>query len=171
MSQQAAELVNSPLALAALVVFVVAYALVIAEEFTHLRKSKPVMLAAGLIWVLVGIAATRTEGLDAEALLEHNLTEYAALLLFLLAAMTYVNTLEERNVFAALRSWMVARGLSLRSIFWVTGTNLSCAVTTASAESVIPARPAIVASARFMSQTSVDASGRRPDGSTIGGHA
>ena len=126
MTQQAAELVNSPLALAALAVFVAAYVLVIAEEFTHLRKSKPVMLAAGLIWVLVGIAATRTEGLDAEALLEHNLTEYAALLLFLLAAMTYVNTLEERNVFAALRSWMVARGLSLRSIFWVTGALAFC---------------------------------------------
>jgi Na+/H+ antiporter NhaD/arsenite permease-like protein len=126
MSAHVAELATSPLALAALVVFVVAYALVIAEEFTHLRKSKPVMLAAGLIWVLVGVAGSRAQGLDAEALLEHNLTEYAALLLFLLSAMTYVNTLEERNVFAALRSWMVARGLSLRSIFWVTGALAFC---------------------------------------------
>jgi Na+/H+ antiporter NhaD/arsenite permease-like protein len=126
MTAQVVELVRSPLALAALVVFVAAYALVIAEEFTHLRKSKPVMLAAGLIWVLVGIAASRTESLDAEALLEHNLTEYAALLLFLLSAMTYVNTLEERNVFAALRSWMVARGFGLRSIFWVTGALAFC---------------------------------------------
>jgi Na+/H+ antiporter NhaD/arsenite permease-like protein len=74
----------------------------------------------------VGIAASRTESLDAEALLEHNLTEYAALLLFLLSAMTYVNTLEERNVFAALRSWMVARGFGLRSIFWVTGALAFC---------------------------------------------
>jgi len=126
MTSQVTELVTSPLALAALAVFIVAYALVIAEEFTHLRKCKPVMLAAGLIWVLVGIAASRTEGIEAEALLEHNLTEYAALLLFLLSAMTYVNTLEERNVFAALRSWMVARGLNLRSIFWVTGALAFC---------------------------------------------
>jgi hypothetical protein len=34
-------------------VFVVAYLLVMAEEFTHLRKSKPVILAAGLIWAVV----------------------------------------------------------------------------------------------------------------------
>lgn len=34
-------------------IFIVAYALVMAEEFTHLRKSKPVILAAGLIWALI----------------------------------------------------------------------------------------------------------------------
>lgn len=115
------SLTSSFEALLALFVFVVAYALVIAEEFTHVRKSKPVMTAAGLIWVLVAVAAKRHESIDIEQLIEHNLLEYAGLLLFLLAAMTYVNVLEERNVFAALRSWMVARGFSLRSIFWLTG--------------------------------------------------
>ena len=34
---------------AALVIFVVAYGFVMAEEYTHLRKSKPVLLAAGVI--------------------------------------------------------------------------------------------------------------------------
>ena len=34
-------------------IFIAAYALVMAEEFTHLRKSKPVLLAAGLIWALI----------------------------------------------------------------------------------------------------------------------
>jgi Na+/H+ antiporter NhaD/arsenite permease-like protein len=115
------DLTGTSLALLALGVFVFAYVLVIAEEFTHLRKSKPVVVAAGVIWVLVGIAAQVHGGIDAAALLEHNLLEYAGLLLFLLAAMTYVNTLEERNVFAALRSWMVVRGFSLRTIFWLTG--------------------------------------------------
>ena len=115
------DLTGTGLAVLALVVFVLAYVLVITEEFLHLRKSKPVVLAAGVIWILVGVAALRTEGLDAAALLEHNLLEYAGLLLFLLAAMTYVNTLDERNVFAALRSWMVARRFSLRRIFWLTG--------------------------------------------------
>lgn len=115
-----AELLLSPLALGALGVFVLAYVLVIAEEFTQLRKSKPVILAAGAIWTLVGIAA-KGHGIDAGALLEHNLTEYAGVLLFLLAAMIYVNALQEREVFAALRSWMMARGLSLRAIYWLTG--------------------------------------------------
>ena len=34
-----------------LIIFVIAYVVVIMEEFLHLRKSKPVMLAAGLIWL------------------------------------------------------------------------------------------------------------------------
>lgn len=121
MSPSWTELATSPLALTALGLFVAAYVLVIAEEFTQLRKSKPVVIAAGLIWVLVGMAAQRQGGIDAAAILEHNLGEYAGLLLFLLAAMTYVNTLEERDVFAALRSWMVGRGFSLRVIYWLTG--------------------------------------------------
>ncbi len=108
-------------AVLALLIFVAAYAVVIAEEFTHVRKSKPVVIAAGLIWILVAIAARRLGGTEVEQALEHNLLEYAGLLLFLLAAMTFVNVLEERNVFATLRSWMIARGFSLRSIFWLTG--------------------------------------------------
>lgn len=40
----------------ALAVFVVAYALVMAEERLGLRKSKPVVLAAGIIWALVALA-------------------------------------------------------------------------------------------------------------------
>ena len=116
-----ADLTGTGLAVAALGVFALAYVLVIAEESIGLRKSKPVVFAAGVIWVLVGIAARVHGGIDAAMLLEHNLLEYAGLLLFLLAAMTYVNTLDERNVFAALRSWMIRRGFSLRSIFWLTG--------------------------------------------------
>ena len=34
--------------------FVLAYVLVMAEEFTHLRKSKPVILGAGIIWGIIG---------------------------------------------------------------------------------------------------------------------
>jgi Na+/H+ antiporter NhaD/arsenite permease-like protein len=108
-------------ALLALAVFVIAYGFVIAEEFTHVRKSKPVIVAAGAIWVLVALAARSQDGIDVEQLLEHNLLEYAGLLLFLFAAMTYVNVLEERNIFAALRSWMVAKEFSFRTIFWLTG--------------------------------------------------
>ena len=101
--------------------FVLAYGFVIAEEFTHLRKSKPVMVAAGVLWMLVAIA-WQTSGIEGVGeLLRHNLLEYSELLLFLLAAMTFVNTLADRNVFAALRSWLIERGWSLRTIFWATG--------------------------------------------------
>jgi Na+/H+ antiporter NhaD/arsenite permease-like protein len=107
--------------MAALLVFIAAYGFVIAEEFTNLRKSKPVILAAGVIWILVAVAARNIDGPPVAESLRHNLLEYGELLLFLLSAMTYVNTLQERNVFAALRSWLVARRLTLRAIFWITG--------------------------------------------------
>ncbi len=108
--------------LLSLLVFLLAYALVISEEFLHLRKSKPVMVAAGIIWTLVAMAyAAHGDTATAAAAVRHNLLEYAELLLFLLAAMTYVNTMEERNVFNALRSRLVSSGYSLPSLFWITG--------------------------------------------------
>ena len=42
-------LTGNPLGLLAIAIFVVAYAFVMIEEFIHLPKSKPVILAAGLI--------------------------------------------------------------------------------------------------------------------------
>ncbi len=108
---------------AALGFFVFAYILVIFEEKTHLRKSKPVMMAAGIIWILLAITY-RQVGIPAEeahSAIIHNITEYAELMLFLLAAMTYINSMDERNVFQALRSWLVSRGFSLRLVFWITG--------------------------------------------------
>lgn len=104
------------------VLFVSAYSLVILEEQLHLRKSKPVLLAAGVIWVMVAITFKKM-GHDtaAEEAIRHNLLEYAELFLFLLTAMTYINAMDERNVFQALRSWLVTRGFSLRVVFWVTG--------------------------------------------------
>lgn len=106
----------------ALILFVCAYALVISEETLHLRKSKPVMLAAGLIWALVALVyAQHGDVHTAEAAVRHNLLEFAELFLFLLAAMTYINTMDERGVFDALRVWLVNQGWSLRRIFWVTG--------------------------------------------------
>jgi Na+/H+ antiporter NhaD/arsenite permease-like protein len=117
----APDLTTTGFGIAALALFVLAYALVIAEEFTHLRKSKPVVFAAGILWVLVALAWQKHGVEGAGEALRQNLLEYGELLLFLLAAMTFVNTLEERHVFAALRTWLIARRLSLRSVFWLTG--------------------------------------------------
>ncbi len=106
----------------AIVLFVAAYMLVITEEFTHLRKSKPVMLAAGIIWALVAYQYAGTDHPDAAAeAVRDYLTEFAQLFLFLLAAMTYVNAMSERNVFLALRYWLARRSYSYRTMFWITG--------------------------------------------------
>jgi len=49
------------------------------------------------------------------------LLEFAELMLFLLVAMTYISAMEERRVFDSLRSWLIRKGFSYRSLFWVTG--------------------------------------------------
>ena len=106
----------------AILVFVVAYALVMAEESIHLPKSKPVLIAAGLIWLIIAITyqGTGYEHLAEEAV-RHNLLEFAELMLFLLVAMTYINAMEERRLFEWLREKLIASGLGLRSLFWLTG--------------------------------------------------
>ncbi len=119
---QVMHMTGSLYGILALLLFIGAYSLVIMEEKIHMRKSKPVIFAAGIIWILVAIAYM---GLGQPEAAEHairgNLLEYAELLLFLLTAMTYINAMDERNVFQALRSWLVSRGFTLRTVFWVTG--------------------------------------------------
>ena len=116
------DLTTTWFGITSLFVFFIAYLLVVGEEFLQLRKSKPVIIAAGIIWALVAIAyAMHGDQHTAAAAIRHNLLEFTELMLFLLAAMTYINTMEERNVFAALRCCLVSHGFSLRQIFWITG--------------------------------------------------
>jgi NhaD family Na+/H+ antiporter len=106
----------------ALAIFVVAYGLVMTEEFTHMRKSKPVLLAAGIIWgIIAWVYAGNNMPHAAEVAIRHNILEYAELFLFLLVAMTYINAMEERLVFEALRVKLVCAGYSFRKLFWITG--------------------------------------------------
>ncbi|AOE49845.1 sodium:proton antiporter NhaD [Kangiella sediminilitoris] len=106
----------------AIAIFVIAYSLVIFEEKIHLRKSKPILIAAGLIWLVIGITYKHygLSGLAEEAI-RHNFLEYAELFFFLLVAMTYINAMIERDVFDCLRDWLVNKGFSYRQLFWMTG--------------------------------------------------
>lgn len=106
----------------ALALFLIAYALVVFEEKLHLRKSKPVMLAAGLIWALIAVYGAqqgRTEA--ASEAFSHVFVEFAQLFFFLIVAMSFVAAMTERNVFEALRAELTRRDLSYRKLFWVTG--------------------------------------------------
>ncbi|GMQ49597.1 sodium:proton antiporter NhaD [Vibrio sp. 10N] len=121
-SSDALNFTQSTVGYASLLIFGIAYTLVMMEEYLKLRKSKPVLLAAGLIWILIGFVYKDIGQLDiAKSALEHNLLEYAELLLFLLVAMTYISAMEERRLFDALQSWMVGKGFDFRSLFWITG--------------------------------------------------
>ena len=104
-------------------IFLIAYGFVMTEEFTHMRKSKPVILAAGIIWAHASILAQQ-KGVPTHEMhlaFEHDVKEYAELMLFLLVAMTYINSMSERNVFEALRSWLVRKQFGYRQLFLITG--------------------------------------------------
>ena len=108
----------------ALAVFLAAYVLVVLEERLHLRKSKPVMLGAAVIWALIAWHAAATPGLGPEWASEafrHILLEFAELFFFLVVAMSFVAAMTERNVFEALRADLVSRAFGYRALFWITG--------------------------------------------------
>lgn len=116
------DLTNSAVGFFAIGIFVLAYALVMAEEALHMRKSKPVLIAAGLIWIAIGIVyADAGQSISAQEAFRHTLLEYSELLLFLLVAMTYINAMDERNLFDSLRVWMIRKGFSYKTLFWLTG--------------------------------------------------
>lgn len=105
-----------------IITFVTAYTAVITEEFTQLRKSKPVLLAAGPIWIMITSIYEQQDIPHAvAAAARNNILEYAELFLFLLVAITYINSMDERQVFEALRLWQVRFGFSCRKLFWVAG--------------------------------------------------
>jgi Na+/H+ antiporter NhaD/arsenite permease-like protein len=108
--------------LAGIVVFVVAYVSVMAEEYTHLRKSKPVILAAGIIWGMIAVVyAIQGDGEPVSTAIRHDFLGYAELMMILLVGMTYINAMDERRVFKMLCSWLVRKGFGYRPLFWITG--------------------------------------------------
>ena len=116
------DLTRHPIGYLALLIFFIAYGFVAVEKVIQLRKSKPVMLAAGLIWALLGLAyAANDKSTALEAAAKHVILDYGELMLFLVVAITYVNTMQERRVFEALRSRLVSMKLSYRQLFWLVG--------------------------------------------------
>ena len=117
------DLTLSYVGILSLIVFVLAYAVVMAEEFSHLRKSKPVIISAAVIWAIIAyhFAGDKEYSHEIEHALEHNVLEFAELFLFLLVAMTYINALEERKVFDNVRYQLTSRGFSFRQLFIFTG--------------------------------------------------
>lgn len=104
-------------------VFVLAYAAVVLEEKLHLSKSRPVVVAAGVMWVIAALIAADSGASDEviHGAVIGNLGEYAQLLLFITVALVYIKRIEERGVFEALKEYLVSRGFGYRSLFWITG--------------------------------------------------
>jgi len=116
------DLLNHPVGIISIVLFIVAYAFVMTEEITHLRKSKPVLFVAGIIWAMIAWVGVQTGNSYAvKKELMHAFDEFNQLMLFLLVAMTYINSMTERNVFEKLRSILLNQNFSYKRLFWITG--------------------------------------------------
>jgi Na+/H+ antiporter NhaD/arsenite permease-like protein len=116
------DLLNHPVGIISIILFIIAYAFVMTEEVTHLRKSKPVLFAAGIIWAMIAWVGVQTgDSYAVKKELMHAFDEFNQLMLFLLVAMTYINSMTERNVFEKLRSILLNQNFTYKKLFWITG--------------------------------------------------
>jgi len=99
------------------IVMVAAYIAAMFEETMELRKSKPMLLAAALIWFFI-VLAYQQQGNDLLAVgaFKSNLQSYIELLLFIMVSMTYLNAMEDMRIFDALKSWLVGKKIKLPAI-------------------------------------------------------
>ncbi|MEB3187364.1 MAG: sodium:proton antiporter NhaD [bacterium] len=103
--------------------FAIAYVLVLLEERLHLKKSIPVMVTAGLIWVTVAVGAHQHGvGSQVHDLFLGHLMAFAEIFCFLIAAMTFVNTMDDRGVFRWLGSGLLPANTSWKRLYWTSGT-------------------------------------------------
>lgn len=106
----------------AVFITVIAYIIAMTEDVHLMKKSKPMILGSALVWFSICIYyALHGQAKVASLAFESNLLAYVELLLFILVSMTYLNTLNERGVFDALRIYLLNKQFSYRQLFWITG--------------------------------------------------
>ncbi len=100
------------------VVFVLAYATIALEHPLKINKSATALLAAGLMWTLYSFASPLgTEGVTHQ--LTEKLAETAAIVFFLICAMTIVEVTDSHGGFEVITSRIKATKLS--SLLWIIG--------------------------------------------------
>ncbi len=106
-----------------LIIFVVGYYFIATEDKYHINKAKPALLTGTSIFMLIGVYFA-LNGLDTKPLeheVEKLIVEISEIFFFLLVAMTYIEAMIDRKVFAALRYNLVSKGYSYKKLFWITG--------------------------------------------------
>ncbi|MCH8208954.1 MAG: sodium:proton antiporter NhaD [Nitrospinae bacterium] len=116
-----ANMTHSWVGYLSLICFFLGYTLVILEEKIHMRKSKPVIFVGCLMWLFIGIYEAQHGNGRSHEFVTELIGEIGQLFFFLLSAMTYINTLAERNVFNLLRVKLLNRGLGFRKLYWAMG--------------------------------------------------
>lgn len=121
-TQKSLDLTSSWFGYICIALFALAYLLAMVEEVTELKKSKPMVFAASLIWVLIAfVYAGEDKSELATIAFRMSLESYAELFLFIMVSMTYLNAMEDRGVFERLRVWLLSKNFSFRQLFWITG--------------------------------------------------
>lgn len=117
------DLTGEPFGWLLLVVFIVGYYFIAAEERYKIDKAKPALFVGSFMFILLG-GYYFLNGLDFsvfESEIDNLILEIAEIFFFLYVAMTFIETLIERGVFDALKAKLVAKGYSYRELFWITG--------------------------------------------------
>ncbi len=106
-----------------ILLFIVAYLMISFEEKIAVNKSKPALLAGTLIYVLIAWHYV-FYGLDITPVKEnmyHLIVEISSIYFFLFVAMTFIDSLIERDVFEALKFKLLSKGYNYKKLFWLTG--------------------------------------------------
>jgi len=108
---------------ASLIIFLVGYYFIAAEDTYRINKAKPALLAGTGIFMLIGFyfAINGMDGHILEKEVEHLIVEISGIFFFLFVAMTYIEAMIDRGVFMVLRYNLVSKGYSYSKLFWVTG--------------------------------------------------
>ncbi|MCD6433853.1 MAG: sodium:proton antiporter NhaD [Sulfurimonas sp.] len=119
----AVDLAVEPFGWLLLVIFIVGYYFIAAEEKYHINKAKPALFTGTFLFMLLG-GYYAVNGLDFGAFdteIAHLILEIAEIFFFLFVAMTFIEALIERNVFDALKEKLLNAGYNYKQLFWVTG--------------------------------------------------
>ncbi len=119
----AVDLATEPFGWFILVIFVVGYYFIAAEEKYHINKAKPALFTGTFLFMLLGgyYAATGHNFAPFEDEIAHLILEIAEIFFFLFVAMTFIEALIERGVFTALKTKLIKKGYGYKRLFWVTG--------------------------------------------------
>ncbi len=116
------DLTHHVIGFLSILITVLAYVAAMMEDVIDLRKSKPMVLGAAIIWFAICTHyPLHGEAKVAALAFESNLLAYIELLLFILVSMTYLNAMEERGIFDGMRIWLLNKQFSYRQLFWITG--------------------------------------------------
>lgn len=120
---EALQLTWTWVGIVSLVIFIIGYYFIATEEKFEINKAIPSLTTGTLMFMVIGIYFA-VNGLDPELLhaeMKVLILEIAEIFFFLFVAMTFIETMIERNVFDVLKYKLITKGYTFKQLFWLTG--------------------------------------------------